>query len=325
MRVCVFGAGAVGGQMAVRLAHGGAQVCAVVRGANLAAMRQNGLELRKADGSEPMRATFPVSDDPASLGVQDVVVVSIKLAALAGVLPLLKPLLDAETRVIFAMNGMPWWFPRGLDIPHSAEVADLLDPGGAFSRGIPVERWFACVVTSGNIVEAPGVVLNTTPKLNKLRIGNSDGSADTPVERFVDHALRGGYDAAVSSDMRHDVWSKMLINAGISSVATVCERTVAEVCRDQRTRDLSIGLIEEIAAIGRRLGIAVAADAQRLTDPATAPGHTPSFLQDLRAGRKLEIDNGILAVVALARASGIPAPRLEAVAAVMNARSSAFG
>lgn len=123
------------------------------------------------------------------------------------------------------------------------------------------------------------------------------------------------------SDIRHQIWSKLLINAGISSVATICERTVAEVCRDPRTRELSIGVIEEIKAIGRMIGLSVEVHPVAITDPETAPLHFTSYLQDLKNRRPLEIENGIVALAAFAKASGVPAVRLEAVTAVMMARS----
>ena len=321
MKICIFGAGAVGGHMAVRLAQGGADVSAIMRGENLRTVRENGLELR-AEGADPIRVRLPVTDAPAELGPQDVVVLSVKYRALAAALEAIGPLVGPDTRIVSAMNGMPWWFAEDLPIAAEAALSDLLDPGRAFSRTVPADRWNACVVTSGNLVSEPGVITNTTPRRNKLRLGNPAGTIDPVVAEFAELATTGGYDARVVGDIRHDIWSKLLINAGISSVATICEQTVAEICRDPRTRALSIGAITDIMALGRKIGLAVEADPAAMTDPEAAPPHVTSFLQDLKAGqRPLEIDNGILAVAAIARSVGLAAPHLQAVAAVMGARS----
>lgn len=323
MRICIFGAGAVGGHMLARLSLGGAELCAVMRGQRLAAVREEGLRL-KIDGEADLHLSPTVSDDPASLGVQDVMVMSVKLAALKEALAAARPLINDDTRVVFAMNGLPWWFPQGLDLPETPELAACLDPDGSLRRAVDVTRWVACVVTSGNVVERPGVVINTTPGRNKLRLGFSDGRRDAIVEKFVAAASRGGYDAEFSDDIRREMWSKLLINAGMSSVATVSERTIYEICNDPETRLVCRRLMGEILEIGNDLGVGIDADIDRLTDPATAPHHTTSFLQDLRSGRPLEISNGILAVRAIARAKHIAAPHLDTVAALMQARSSRF-
>lgn len=319
MKICIFGAGAVGGHMAVRLARGGAHVSVVMRGANLEAVRAHGLELR-AEGDDPVRVELPASDNPADLGPQDVVVLTVKYRALAAALEAIGPLIGPDTHLVSAMNGMPWWFADGLPIARSEALEALLDPGHGFSKVVPVDRWTACVVTSGNVLTQPGVITNTTP-FNKLRLGNSGGSVEPAIEAFAEHATAGGYDACVVSNIRYHIWSKLLINAGISSIATICEQTVTEICREPRTRALCMGVIDEIMALGQTIGLSVEADPAALTDPETAPPHIPSFLQDLKAGRPMEIENGIVALVELAEASGVPIPRMGAVAAVMMARS----
>ena len=319
MKICIFGAGAVGGHMAVRLAHGGGALSVVMRGANLETARRDGLELRCNDG-QTLRAKVPATDRPADLGPQDVVVFSVKYRGLAAALEAAAPLIGAKTQVITAMNGMPWWFAHGLPFETDPALRDLLDPGRAFSQTVPTERWTACVVTSGNAVAAPGVITNTTP-VNKLRLGSSAGPVAPNIERFAEIARAGGYDAQPAKDIRTEIWSKLLINAGVSSVATICEQTTAEICREPRTRAISIGVIDEIIALGRQLNISVAADAATITDPATMPAHVTSFLQDLKAGRPLEIENGILALSAMAAASGTNSVHLQTVAAVMLARS----
>lgn len=309
--------------MLARLAEAGADVRAVMRGPKLEAVRTNGFLLKIKDGKD-LHIQPDVSDDPASFGVQNIVVMSVKLNALGTALDAAQPLIDKNTRVVFAMNGLPWWFPHGLDLPRTSELANCLDPNGAFEKAVDLDRWVACVVTSGNLVEQPGVVVNTTPRRNALRVGLADGRRDPMVEEFVELASKGGYDARFSTNIRRDMWSKLLLNAGMSSVATISERTIHEICADPDTRRVCRKLIGEIADLGAAIGIETGTEIDQLIDPATAPHHTPSFLQDLRAGRPLEISNGILAVRAIAWAKQIDAPYLETVAALMNARSAHF-
>jgi len=319
-RVCVFGAGAIGAQIAVRLSQAGVPVCVVARGAHLAAIRARGLTLR-AHGRDEVRAQLAASDDPRTLGRQDFVVFAVKKRDLHAALEAAAPMLAAGTRAIFAMNGLPWWFLRGLGVTPTPELIACLGEAGA-ARSVPLERWISCVVTLGGRVVAPGVVLGTTPGENGLCLGYADGRVDEAIERFAALARAGGFGVRVSTAIRRELWAKLLVNAGIAPVATVADRTVSETCADPETRNLVIRVMEEILATGRALGLEVDADPAQTTRPDRAPPHVPSLLQDLRAGRALEIDNGILAVRALARILDVPAPHLEAVAALLSARAA---
>lgn len=318
-RVCVFGAGAIGGQIAVRLAQTGAAVSVVARGIHLAGIQAHGLVLRMP-GQAQIRARLPASDAPLTLGPQDVVVFIVKARDLRASLDAAAPLLTDETRAVFAMNGLPWWFLHGLPVQQTPELAACLD--SAHTWRIPKNRWIACVVNLGGQTIAPGVVAGTTPGENALCLGYPDGHLDEPIEQIASIARKGGYGVAVSTTIRRQLWAKLLVNAGIAAVATICERTVHATCADPETRSLAIRVMAEILETGRALGIELDADPEQMTRPDRAPEHEPSFLQDLRAGRALEIDNGILAVRALARALGVPVPGIETLATLLKARST---
>lgn len=320
LRICVFGAGAIGSHLAVRLASVGARVCIVARGEKLKAIKENGLTLKSAD-FDPINVRLQASDDPAALGEQDIVLVAVKLPALPEVLRSAAPLIGRNTRVIFVMNGLPWWFPNGIPQLQSAGLGDLLDPTRELSALLPERQWVACAITSGNRVVEPGVVLNTSRRGNMLSFGFSDGRHDEDLAALEAMLVRSGMKAALVPDIRHAIWRKLLINAALSAIATICERDTRQICQDPETRRIVVAAMCEILAIGRSIGIDIDADPVALTEPDRQPAHITSFLQDLRAGRKLEISNGILAVRAIGWATRTPIPHLDTVAALLHARS----
>ena len=321
LRTCVFGAGGVGGHMAVKLMSAGLPVSIIARGDHLRAVQENGLTLL-LDGDNSMTCRPVATSDPAELGVQDLLVISVKLGAVHDVLRAAQPLIGEQTRVIFAMNGMPWWFPVGLPLQANGRLENLLDPSRELHRLVSVDRWVACVVTSANRVVAPGVIQSESPKTNRLVLGFEDGRSDDMVDSFAHYASFAGYDVTLTGQIRHAIWQKLLINAAVSAVSTLIECSTKKACEDRGVRELIISLMHEILAIGRALGIDLQSDPEAATDPATMPDHITSFLQDLWAKRPLEISNGILAVSELANLMAIDAPRLKSVASLLAARSA---
>lgn len=321
MKTCIFGAGAVGGTLAVHLAIAGADVSVIVRGANLEAIRANGLVV-KAEGEQDLYARPRAAQLAREIGVQDIVVVSVKLTSLPDAVVAAAPLIGPHTRILFAMNGLPWWFVDGLPINRSERLENLLDPSGQLRGAVPRERWVAGAVRSGNYILRPGVIFNTTPEMNAITLGYSDGRTDKVLAEFCSLAQRGSYRATVSPVIRDEIWSKLLINAALGAVSTITERTHKATCQDPATRALALAAMQEIIVIGNSIGLHVGTDPVALTNPETMPAHTTSFLQDLRAGRALEISNGILAVCEIARIQRVAAPHLDSLAALLAARSA---
>lgn len=321
MKICIFGAGAVGGTLAVRLASAGAEVGVVVRGANLEAITADGLTIRSAGGGE-LHARPRASSDPRRLGGQDVVVFSVKQAALADAIRSAAPMIGKDTLLVFAMNGLPWWFADGMDFEATPDLLALLDPSGELGGLVPAERWVACAVVSGNRIVRPGVVFNTTPEGNGLTMGYGTPWRDARLDAFGGIARAAGYRVTISGDIRAELWRKLLINAGIGPVSTIAQRTHKQTCADPATRAVAIGAIDDILAVGRAIGIDLDVDARAMTEPETMPAHTTSFLQDLLANRPLEISNGVLAVRELSRIKGLSTPYLDTMAALMAARSN---
>ena len=311
MRICVFGAGAVGSHFAVRLARSGHEVSCVMRGPHLEAVKANGLTLRVGDAE--FTAKVKASDDPAMLGKQDVVISTLKATGLASLVAGLPPLLHDDTAIVFAQNGIPWWYDLGLPADHPP-LPDLafLDPGGRLRAIVPMKRIIGGVIFSSNEVVAPGVAANLSPDRNVLRIGECD---DRKSERIVGlRALLN--DASIDSpevaQIRETIWSKLLTNMSMSVLCLLTGQTARAVRDDEALRDVVPRLLDEANSIAQSCIPAV----KRVTRSGPAPDHKPSILQDYELGRAMEIDVLVKAPAAFARAAGLPTPMLDLMAAL---------
>jgi 2-dehydropantoate 2-reductase len=320
MRICIFGAGAVGSHFAVRLALAGHDVACVMRGPHLQAVKANGLTLRV--GKTEVSAKVRASDDPASLGTQDVVISTLKATGIASLASGLKPLLGADTPVVFAQNGIPWWYDIGLPAAHPA-TPDLsfLDPGGRLRAAAAKERIIGGVIFSANEIIAPGVVENLTPDRNRLLVGECDDSASERIEK-----LRAVLNAASIESMRVDqiretIWSKLLTNMSMSVLCLLTGQTARAVRDDPDLADIVPRLLEEANAIGQSCIPAV----KRVTRTGPAPEHKPSILQDYELGRALEIDVLVRAPAAFARAAKLSTPMLDMMAGLAIQKARAKG
>ena len=318
MRICVFGAGAVGSHFAVRLALSGHDVSCVMRGPHLAAVKANGLTLRV--GGVEFKAKVKASDDPAALGAQDVVISTLKATGLASLATGLQPLLRDDTAVVFAQNGVPWWYDIGLAANHPP-VPDLafLDPGGRLRAAIPKQRIIGGVVFSSNEIVAPGVAANLSPERNRLLIGECD---DRPSERIA--RLRAALnEASIESpdvaEIRETIWSKLLTNMSMSVLCMLTGQTARAVRDDPALADVIPRLLDEANSVAQRY----IPDVKRVTRSGPAPDHKPSILQDYELGRAVEIDVLVRAPAAFARAAGLATPMLDMMAAlaIRQARS----
>jgi len=326
MRVCIFGAGAIGGHLAARLGAAGHEVSAVARGANLEGLRARGVTLHTGDRA--VAARVRASADPAELGPQDAVFVTLKQTALAALAAGAAALSDAGTVFVFVQNGIPWWYAQGLARarPQPPDLS-ALDPGGRLSRAFAPGRVLGAAVYSSNDVLEPGVIQNHTPGRNMLVIGAPD---DRTTQRIA--ALREALAAAeIHSppvpDMRASVWDKLLINFGASLCVAIGE-PVRALMEDPALRALRGRLIEEGKAIARAHGVDVAAAPRRpggWEQGSGATDHKPSMLQDLEIGRPMEVEAILKAPLAFARAAGVATPTLDAVAAIIARLAAAKG
>jgi 2-dehydropantoate 2-reductase len=311
MRICIFGAGAVGSHFALRLALAGHDVSCVMRGPHLEAVKTKGLTLRVDDAE--FSARVKASDHPAALGPQDVVISTLKANALAGLVAGLPPLLRDDTAVVFAQNGIPWWYDIGLAADHPP-TPDLgfLDPGGALRTVVPKARIVGGVIFSSNEVVAPGIVANLSPDRNMLLVGECDDRASERIER-----LRAVLDAAAIKStavprIRETIWSKLLTNMSMSVLCLITGQTARGVRDDPDLRDVVPRLLDEANSIAQ----SCFADVKRVTRSGPAPNHKPSLLQDYERGRPMEIDTLVRAPQAFARVAGLSTPMLDLLAAL---------
>jgi len=311
MRICIFGAGAVGSHFAVRLALAGHGVSCVMRGPHLEAVKARGLTLRVGDAR--FIAKVKASGDPADLGPQDVVISTLKATGVGALATGLKPLLNADTAVVFAQNGIPWWYDLGLP-PNHPDVPDLgfLDPGGRLRAAIPKQRIVGGVIFSSNEVVEPGVVANLSPDRNRLLIGECD---DRPSKRIAQ--LRAALsEASIESpdvaDIRETIWSKLLTNMSMSVLCLLTGQTARAVRDDPALREIIPRLLDEANGIAQRY----IPEVKRVTRTGPAPDHKPSILQDYELGRAMEIDVLVRAPAAFARAAGLDTPMIDLMAAL---------
>jgi 2-dehydropantoate 2-reductase len=317
MRVCIFGAGAVGSHFAVRLAQAGHDVSCVMRGAHLAAVKAKGLTLRA--GHKETHAKVSASDDPAALGPQDLVISTLKATGVASLASGLKPLLGDDTPVIFAQNGIPWWYDIGLPADHPAPPdLSFLDPGGALRAAIPRPRIIGGVIYSSNEVVEPGVVENLSLDRNMLLIGECDDCASERIGQLRAMLEAAGIASTPTTQIRENIWSKLLTNMSMSILCVITGQTARGVRDDPALQHVIPRLLDEANAVGQSCIPTV----KRLTRSGPSPAHKPSILQDYELGRAMEIDVLVRAPAAFARAAGLSTPMLDLIAglAIQRAR-----
>ncbi|WP_376094882.1 ketopantoate reductase family protein [Roseomonas sp. CCTCC AB2023176] len=308
MRICVFGAGAIGGHLAVRLANGGAEVSVVARGAYLDAIRSRGLTINAPDGSWTIHPK--ASADPGELGPQDAVIVTAKGYHLPGVAAGIGPLLGPETPVAFVMNGIPWWyFDR-----HGGELdghpLPNLDPGGAIRRAVGVGRTIGGVVYSACTVTEPGVVFVEHAR-NRVILGEPDGTVGERVTRLAEALKAGGIGAPVVPDIRREVWLKLVSNLSNGPLSLCTRQDVATTLSDSALLPFYRTALEEAAAIARALGQDTGLDVEERIRVGHGLHHRPSILQDLDAGKQVELEAMAIAPLQLARLVGVETPILD--------------
>jgi len=315
MRIAVVGAGAIGAYVGAALARGGADVHLVARGANLEAMRRDGVRVLSPRGD--FTAHPPATDDPSEIGPVDVVVLGLKAHDYATSGPLVTPLLGPDTAVVAAQNGIPWWYFHRLTGPYENRRVEAVDPAGAVSEVIPPERAIGCVVYSSTELEAPGVVRHVEG--TRFSIGEPDGTISERCLAFREAMVAGGLKCPVEADIRNDVWIKLIGNVAFNPISALTQATMVEICRHPGTRALVVSLMEETLAVARRLGSDPAITIERRLAGAERVGeHKTSMLQDLEAGKRLELAPIVDAVIELADLTGTQAPSLRAVGAAAS-------
>ncbi len=323
MKVCIYGAGAIGGYLGAGLAlAGAAEVSLVARGPHLAAMRQDGLTLVK-DG-ERRTTKVAATDDPAALGAQDYIVVALKAHSVVPALDQIATLLGPETAVVWAVNGIPWWYFHGVDGAHRDARLRSLDPDDAQWSTLGPERMIGCVVYPACEVVAPGVIQHVEG--DRFSLGEPSGEKTDRVVALSKALIAGGFKAPVRPRIRDEIWIKLWGNLSFNPVSALTNATLEEIGTDPGTRAIVRAMMVEAQAVAEKLGVRFAIDVDKRIDGAVAVGaHRTSMLQDLERGRPMEIDALVTVVQELARLTETPSPMIDTVLALLQERAIQAG
>ena len=321
MKLCVFGAGAIGGYLAVRLANAGEEVSVVARGPHLAAIKENGLRLR-IDGEEE-RAEVRATDDASELGPQDYVVVTLKAHSVPGVVDAMAPLFGPDTCFVTAMNGVPYWYFHGLEGQEPRRV-EAVDPGGRVSDAIPMEKALGCVVYPACEVSEPGVVEHMSG--DRFTLGEPDGSKSDRAQALSKALIGAGFKAPVRPRIRDEIWVKLWGNLAFNPLSALTHQTLDVLSTQDDLRAVARAMMVEGQAVGEALGVKFSIDVDKRIEGAAKVGaHKTSMLQDLERGRPMEIDALVAAVSELGVAAEVPTPTVDTVLALVRARAAAPG
>jgi 2-dehydropantoate 2-reductase len=322
MRVCVFGAGAIGGHLAVRLARGGAAVSVVARGPNLAAIHDAGLTVEAPDGRHHCRVR--ASDQPAELGPQDAVVVTVKAYSLPSVAAAITPLLGPATPVVFVMNGIPWWYFIGAGGEAEGRRLPKADPGDAMRNAVGAARTVGGVIWSACTTVAPGVVEVANAR-SRIALGEPDGRPSPRAEALAAVLSAGGMEGEVTDRIRDMIWSKLLLNLSSGPMSVLTQANPRTLAAEPACVEASRHLMAEAIAIARALGCRVDLDPEAQIKINRDLSHVPSITQDLLLGRPMEIDALFDAPRELGAIAGVATPMLDLLVAMARVRAQVAG
>lgn len=322
MRICIYGAGAIGGYLGAKLARSGADVALVARGPHLAAMRERGLTLIEEGQASTHRVR--AAEDPAELGPQDYVIITLKAHSVPAVVERMQPLLARDTAVVTAVNGLPWWYFHGIEGPLAGTRLESVDPGGLQWERIGPERAIGCVVYPAAEIAEPGVVRHIEG--NRFSLGEPDGSRSERVTRLAAALTAAGLRAPVRPRIRDEIWVKLWGNLSFNPISALTRATLDVLCTDPGTRAVARAMMLEAQAIAESLGVRFPIDVDRRIDGGAAVGaHRTSMLQDLEAGRPMEIEALVGSVQELGRLTGHPTPTIDVVLALVRLLARTHG
>ena len=316
MKICIYGAGAVGGLVAGKLAQSGHDVSVVARGAHLTEIQKKGLRLRSPEGQESF-VQLKADSDPSKLGPQDCIFVAVKGQNLPEVAARIAPLRGKDTSIVTAMNGVPWWFFDRLAWAQKAG-------GGRLSRAVPTERVVGCVIHLAASTPEPGLVSHNMGA--KLILGEPGGENTARTKRIAEALTAAGFEVAVSNTIEKEFWVKLLGNVSFNPVSALTASTADRLIQNDEVKAYMVEIMREVLAIGRAVGVDANIDPEARIDMARALGpFKTSMLQDLEAGKRLEIDGLLAGTLEIARKAGVRAPFTESLFGLIRARAQSTG
>jgi 2-dehydropantoate 2-reductase len=312
MKICIVGAGAIGGYLAVKLAQAGAEVTLIARGAHLAAIRAQGLKLVLADGSSQVIQPVLATDDVTQAGAQDLVILGLKAQSVPAIAPSLPSLYHPETMVLPAQNGIPWWYFRKHGGAYEGSRIHAVDPEGIVEAHTDVERVMGCVVYPAAEIIAPGVIQHIEG--DRFSLGEIDGSKTERLQRLGELMKAAGLKAPIRTQIRTDLWVKLWGNLAFNPISALTRATLEQICQFPDTRALAAAMMTEAQTIAEKLGIEFGITLeQRIAGAEKVGAHKTSMLQDIEAGRSTEIDALVGAVAELGRLTQTPTPHIDAM------------
>ena len=323
MKICVYGAGAIGGYLAVELALAGNDVCAIARGTHLEAIQQSGLRLRIGDQEKIAR--IPASTEPGDFGPQDVVICALKAHQSWSECERFAPLLGPDTPVVTAFNGLPWWYFYKAGGPLDGRQLESVDRGGRQWKAIGPERAIGCVVDPACEVVSPGLIVHH--EFKRFTIGEPDGSRSTRVQTLARALVAAGFDVPVRDNIRWNVWLKLWGNACFNPISLLTLATLDRITGEPGLRSVCLTVMRECRSVARALRIDIPESMieRRLNVAGLAAGHKMSMLQDLERARSLELDALVAAVQELGKVTATPTPVLDTLLALAQERGRQAG
>jgi 2-dehydropantoate 2-reductase len=324
MKIAIIGAGAIGGYVGVKLALAGEDVTFIVRGANLAAIRSNGMKLVLADGSEQVARNVRATNDYTEAGVQDIVILAMKAHQVEAIVQDLPKLLGAHTLIVTMQNGIPFWYFHGHGGALAGKPVTSVDAHGTLASTIPADRIIGCVVYPASELTAPGVVQHIEGE--RFPLGELDGRITERVERVSRCFTDAGFKAPVLDDIRAEIWLKLWGNLTFNPISALSHATLLDICQYPLTRELAANMMREAQAVAHKLGIEFRVSLEKRIAGAEKVGrHKTSMLQDIEAGRDPEIDALVGSVIELGRLTDTPTPHIDTVYALVKLLAKGMG
>ncbi len=316
MKICVVGAGAIGGLLAIKLAKAGHELTVIARGPNLKAIQEKGFQLIEEDGTSsivPMRAMSEISQ----AGPQDLVILGMKAHQVAAIVHELPALYQENTMVLTAQNGIPWWYFFKHGGQYEGRTLESVDPGGVIATNLPIERVVGTIVYPAAEIIAPGVLKHIEG--NRFSVAEIDNSVTPRIELLSQTLKEAGFKAPVISDIRSELWTKLWGNLSFNPISALTHATLVDICEFPLTRDLAAKMMQEAQLIGEKLDIRFRVSLDKRIAGAQAVGaHKTSMLQDIESGRAIEKDALIGSIIELGKIVGIPTPHIDAVFACIS-------
>lgn len=325
MSIAIVGAGAIGGQLGVKLAAAGEKVTFIARGPNLEAIQANGMRLIEEDGSEVHARNVTATKSMAEAGVHDYVLLTVKAHQVGAIAADLKHMIGPNTSIVTLQNGIPWWyFLHGYEGAHAGAQIENSDPGGEIAKHLDPARVIGSVVYPAAILESPGVV--RVVEGNRYTLGEPDGSTSARVEDLSKRLIAAGFKSPVIGDIRSEIWLKLWGNLSFNPISALTHATLVDICQFPDTRALARSMMEEAQTIANTLGITFRVDIDRRIGGAEKVGkHKTSMLQDVEAGRGIELEALVGSVIELGRLTGTPTPHIDTVYALMRLLAKSLG